>query len=332
MTPYELLRRTTPVQDATKAELLRHDPPPRARRAAHAAAGGGRDAAGRALLHRPHPRGLHRARGRRRTGTPARARPAGLAGTGVVGVALDEDDPLVDEWAVVLPGADPVVFAATDLRVPGCEDDDRCFSYGVSRDRSSSTPAAACSGSERRVRRAGCACTSRVIRRSTTNDRNGTVPASATSSVRTTDQPARRARSTVTPEVDDVQEAVDRADRLAHAAARRRGSAAARRRAGRRRARHRRRWRGCGSAAARRSPLPGPRLALLGQPGEVAVVGGELVVVVLRRAAAPAAARRRGSVGSAAARSSSRLGSRSSSTSLTHRKTAKPANSHHWTA
>ena len=32
-------------------------------------------------------------------------------------------------------GADPVVFAATDLRTPGCEDEDRCFSYGVSRDR-----------------------------------------------------------------------------------------------------------------------------------------------------------------------------------------------------
>jgi hypothetical protein len=35
---------------------------------------------------------------------------------------------------VVLPGPDPVVFAATDLRIPGCEDEERCFSYGVSRD------------------------------------------------------------------------------------------------------------------------------------------------------------------------------------------------------
>ncbi len=35
---------------------------------------------------------------------------------------------------MVLPGADPVVFAATDLRVPDCGDDGRCFSYGLSRD------------------------------------------------------------------------------------------------------------------------------------------------------------------------------------------------------
>ena len=53
---------------------------------------------------------------------------------GVVGVALSEDDPLVDEWTVVLPGADPVVMAATDLRLSGRADEDRCFAYAVSRD------------------------------------------------------------------------------------------------------------------------------------------------------------------------------------------------------
>ena len=40
-----------------------------------------------------------------------------------------------------------------------------------------------------------CARTSLVMRRSTTKDRNGTVPASMTSSIRRTDQPTRRPRS-----------------------------------------------------------------------------------------------------------------------------------------
>jgi len=54
---------------------------------------------------------------------------------GVTGVALDDDDPLADEWVVVLPGPDPVVFAATDLHRPNRDEDvDRCFSYAVSRD------------------------------------------------------------------------------------------------------------------------------------------------------------------------------------------------------
>lgn len=54
---------------------------------------------------------------------------------GVAGVPLDEDDPLVHEWVMVVPGtATPVVFAATDLDRP-CDDDlDRSFSYAVSED------------------------------------------------------------------------------------------------------------------------------------------------------------------------------------------------------
>ncbi len=53
---------------------------------------------------------------------------------GVVGVALDDDDPLVDEWVVVLTGPEPVVMAATDLGDIDCADSDRCFTYGVSHD------------------------------------------------------------------------------------------------------------------------------------------------------------------------------------------------------
>lgn len=54
---------------------------------------------------------------------------------GVTGIALDDDDPLVDEWVVVLPSRSaPVVFAATDLAQPCDLDRDRCFLYAVSRD------------------------------------------------------------------------------------------------------------------------------------------------------------------------------------------------------
>ena len=53
---------------------------------------------------------------------------------GVVGVALDDDDPLVDEWVVVLPGAEPVVLAATDLHLSDEPDEERAFTYGLSHD------------------------------------------------------------------------------------------------------------------------------------------------------------------------------------------------------
>jgi len=34
----------------------------------------------------------------------------------------------------VLPGDSPVVFAATDLGNTDCDDDERCFRYGISND------------------------------------------------------------------------------------------------------------------------------------------------------------------------------------------------------
>jgi len=134
VTPYELVRRTTPVKDATKVELLGqtrrleraalHAPPP-------AVAATLQDQ--RFLTE--HTRAVYAALAA--AGSPARLYARGLQAwlaPGVTGVSLTDDDPLVDEWVVVLPGEDPVVFAATDLKVPGCADDDRCFSYGVSRD------------------------------------------------------------------------------------------------------------------------------------------------------------------------------------------------------
>ncbi len=70
-------------------------------------------------------------------GAPARLHARGLQSwlaPDVEGVALDDDDPLVDEWTVVLPGRNPVAFAATDLGSTDCADDDRCFLYAVSSD------------------------------------------------------------------------------------------------------------------------------------------------------------------------------------------------------
>ena len=54
---------------------------------------------------------------------------------GVQGVDLDDDDPLVDEWVVVLPSpTSPAVLAATDLRQPYASELDRDFTCCVSSD------------------------------------------------------------------------------------------------------------------------------------------------------------------------------------------------------
>jgi hypothetical protein len=53
----------------------------------------------------------------------------------VRGVDLDEDDPLVDEWVVVLHSAQrPAVLAATDLRQPYEDDLERDFACATSSD------------------------------------------------------------------------------------------------------------------------------------------------------------------------------------------------------
>ena len=134
MTPYELVRQTAQVQDATKRELLR------ATRQLERAALQAPPPAVAATLQdvryfTDRTREVYTALAA--AGAPARLHARDLQAwlaPGVTGIALDDDDPLVDEWVVVLPGDDPVVFAATDLRLPDCEDEDRCFSYGLSRD------------------------------------------------------------------------------------------------------------------------------------------------------------------------------------------------------
>ena len=70
-------------------------------------------------------------------GTPARLYARSLQAwlaPGVTGVALDDDDPLVDQWCLVAPCADhPVVFVATD-GVPGGADGGQPFTWAMSRD------------------------------------------------------------------------------------------------------------------------------------------------------------------------------------------------------
>ncbi len=64
----------------------------------------------------------------------ARSLQAWLA-PGVVGVALDDDDPLVDEWSIVVPAVrHPFAFAATDCCTADVDDLDRSFCYAVTRD------------------------------------------------------------------------------------------------------------------------------------------------------------------------------------------------------
>jgi DICT domain-containing protein len=134
-TPYGLVSATEPAQVADKAELVALSR--RMERAALAApppvvAATLQDV--RYLSERTRDVYTRLAEGGARATLHARGLQAWIA-PGVRGVALDDDDPLVDEWVVVLPspGA-PVVFAATDLRQPCDIDEERCFSYAVSRD------------------------------------------------------------------------------------------------------------------------------------------------------------------------------------------------------
>ena len=53
---------------------------------------------------------------------------------GVVGVDLDEDDPLGDEWTVLLAGRSFTCFVAQDLLVPAADDADRDFLWAQTDD------------------------------------------------------------------------------------------------------------------------------------------------------------------------------------------------------
>ena len=134
MTPYAVVSAATQVQDASKRELLAVT-----RRLERAALRSRPPAVAATLQDVRHLTDRTREVYAQLAadGSSARLHARGLQAwlaPGVEGIALDDDDPLVDEWVVVLPGTEPVVLAATDLGRTGCADDDRTFTYGVSHD------------------------------------------------------------------------------------------------------------------------------------------------------------------------------------------------------
>ena len=133
-TPYALVRAAGPVQGTTKRALVRLT-----RGLERAALSASPPAVAAALQDARHltdrTRGVYAELAGR--GASARLHARGLQAwlaPGVEGVCLDDDDPLGDEWVVVLPGPEQVVLAATDLHTADGDDADRCFTYGVSRD------------------------------------------------------------------------------------------------------------------------------------------------------------------------------------------------------
>lgn len=112
MTPFQVVSSVAPSAPASKDELLRRT----------------RELERAALLNRPPAVAAclqdvrfltERTLAVYRRLAPARLYARGLQAwlaEGVVGILLPEDDPLVDEWTVVLPSpGSPVAFAATDL-------------------------------------------------------------------------------------------------------------------------------------------------------------------------------------------------------------------------
>ena len=133
-TPYALVSSAGPVQRATKRELVRLS-----RSLERAALTGSPPAVAAALQDARFLTDRTRAVYARlaAAGAPARLHARGLqswVAPGVTGVELDDDDPLVDEWVVVVPGPEPVVLAATDLHEGEDPDADRAFTVGVCRD------------------------------------------------------------------------------------------------------------------------------------------------------------------------------------------------------
>ena len=133
--PFEVVRRVAPVHPISKQKLLRlvrslerealTEPPPTVLASLQDA---------RYLTTRP--RGVYSALAAAGSDCRLYARdlPAYL-GSGLTGVALDADTPLVDLWSVVLVSArTPLALTATDLHEPAGTEDDRLFQVAITRD------------------------------------------------------------------------------------------------------------------------------------------------------------------------------------------------------
>lgn len=134
-TPFALVGAAAPVERAPKPELLR-----RVRRLEQASADGAAPAAAFACLQDARfldgqTLSFYASAAARGADVALFAR--GLhswVADGVRGVDLDDDDPLGDQWTVVLTGPAPVCFAAQDLDDVVEHDDDRTFAWAQTDD------------------------------------------------------------------------------------------------------------------------------------------------------------------------------------------------------
>lgn len=135
-TPFDLVSAVEPVREASKHELLA-----RMRKLEQAALAGPPPATALACLQDARfctdaTRQVYD--GLAGKGAQVRLFARGLQswlGPGVLGVDLDEDDVLVDQWTLVLSGAAPVCLAAQDLHAAADTDDQRSFLWAMTRDR-----------------------------------------------------------------------------------------------------------------------------------------------------------------------------------------------------
>lgn len=133
--PYDIVSSQHPPQTATKAQLLE-----RVRELEQAALDGPAVAVAVACLQdvrflTPATTRVYAELARR--GAQALVLGRGVHASiapGVLGVDLDDDDPLGDQWSVLLAGRSATCFVAQDLATPDVADADRSFTWAQTED------------------------------------------------------------------------------------------------------------------------------------------------------------------------------------------------------